>query len=167
MCGHRLSAHSPAHRFACGTAGCECARYDFWVQQNAWGTVCECKHKHTAHTAAAPRRCIKPKCGCGGFHSTFECNCGHGWAEHTTEFVRASYPRHGREWVVQGLSPAMVAKAMRFRARSEEEQAALRERQAIAHAHGFKSMKEMQAAVAAAGDGGAPHRPGSGKLTES
>jgi hypothetical protein len=43
MCGHKLAVHKPGAGFSCGTAGCRCARFDFWVQQNAWGTVCECK----------------------------------------------------------------------------------------------------------------------------
>ncbi len=53
--------------------------------------------------------CGQPKCTCGSFVSTFVCNCGHPWSDHCTEFVRVSYPKHGREWVVQGLSPDMAA----------------------------------------------------------
>ena len=118
LCGHKLSRHRPGKRgLRCMEKGCDCASFEYHVQQGGWAARCGCKHKHTDHESAAPHKCTKPGCRCAAFHVRWVCSCGHGWEDHSTCFVRAPYRAGTREWVCGALRPEAAAEAKEKRAR--------------------------------------------------
>ena len=107
----------------CEYAGCNCPEFLYHCQQGHWQVKCECKHKHTDHDPVTGK-CKKMKpgrkpCECTGFVSTWKCHCGHGWADHITDFVAVNGKADDlrRQWVVSGLRKEMksIAQARRDR----------------------------------------------------
>ena len=107
----------------CEFTGCNCPEFLYHCQQGHWQVKCECKHKHTDHDPASGK-CNKLKpgripCECMGFVSTWKCHCGHGWADHITDFVAGNGKADDlrRQWVVSGLRKEMksIAQARRDR----------------------------------------------------
>jgi len=98
LCGHRMREHAPpggpdGGRCACKSARCTCKGFFYIVAEGAWVLRCSCKHKHTEHDPVT-KKCVKPGCRtCKGFHSPWNCNCGHPWASHRQQQVqRAANP---------------------------------------------------------------------------
>ncbi|KAJ4460125.1 hypothetical protein PAPYR_3856 [Paratrimastix pyriformis] len=99
FCGHRMRDHhksvgASSISCPCTYQGCKCKQFAYIPNHGTWTLKCNCKHDPEEHSFAGSRKCLHPGCRCGGFTSTFTCECGQPWANHRTVFEMAGPGSH-------------------------------------------------------------------------